>query len=526
MLEDTVRTNFNAIHFELGDTLIAVHPSSNRIYSNNGDLENIVFAPTRYLHRNTPEWRRDIQNARAGVSRARTDAGARADYDSRADSGSRERTASVPSGRARFQERVMENSIDALKIAGFTSLDIGALALDIGVRASTYAAYYTAEVGSRAVETAARGIGRGVSALSKRLYHFIDTSCDSLDHNGTSAPKRYLNRVRTYCHDFKTIIKSYVTEWIDSRRNPAQVRSNIKTGSDYFIAGTATTIALYAVLSLGSLLFSPHEESIASERARDTPQEIINVSTPQAEERTESIRQSTISQPTTDLPTTPDTIITNTNAYILTVNPQNTEVLRSIGWLGRTSVQNDYGVLGHGTGQDTFEQFRREFTNGNYGILVLTGHHQYGAGYLFGDYYASSLDFSSLPSSDSVEAVFFSACNTVRADQETIDAVYKPLIAKFPNLKVIAGFKTGAGLYDGIVPQFLSTERYSLRNGARHFAEEAINVNPDRVAVAVKEQDGWYVYSMENSMNNNQDNNVYPNIGVPPQLTATPLGIR
>ena len=233
--------------------------------------------------------------------------------------------------------------------------------------------------------------------------------------------------------------------------------------------------------------------------------------------QSEQERRPFVPQPTTDLPTTPDTRITNTNAYILTVNQQNIEVLRSIGWVGRTSIQNDYAVLGNGIGQDAFEQFRREFTNGNYGILVMTGHHQYGAGYLYGDYYASSLDFSSLPSSNSVEAVFFSACNTVKADQETIDAVYKPLIAKFPNLKVIAGFKTGAGLYDGIIPQLLSTERYNLGNGARHFAEEAIDVNPDRIAVAVKEQEGWYVYSMEINVGNN--------LGVP-QLTATPLGIR
>ena len=77
MLEETLKNNFNKISIGLGDKLIAAHPSSNRIYSNNGDLENLVFAPTGYLHRNTPEWRRDIQDARAGVSRARTDAVAR-----------------------------------------------------------------------------------------------------------------------------------------------------------------------------------------------------------------------------------------------------------------------------------------------------------------------------------------------------------------------------------------------------------------------------------------------------------------
>src|SRR3990167_9498764 len=362
MLEETLKNNFNKISIGLGDKLIAAHPSSNRIYSNNGELENLVFAPTGYLHRNTPEWRRDIQDARAGVSRARTDAVAR--------------TASVPSGRARFQEKVMEKAIDALKIAGFTSLDIGALALDIGVRALTYAAYYTAEAGSRAVETTARYMGRGVLALSKRLYHFIDTSCDSLDHNGTSAPKRYLNRAKVYYNDLKTRISNSVNQWIDRRNNPAQTRSDINIAKDYFIAGIATTTAIYLLLQIGSLIIgSSRDESIAAEQGRERNEPMFGYG--REGQRDEQGRQSEqerrpfVPQPTTDLPTTPDTRITNTNAYILTVNQQNIEVLRSIGWFGRPSIQNDYAVLGNGIGQDAFEQFRREFTNGNYGILVM-----------------------------------------------------------------------------------------------------------------------------------------------------------
>lgn len=500
MLEETLRTNFNKMHTGLGDSLIAAHSSSNRVYVNNSPLENIVFATTRYLHRNTPEWRRDIQDARAAV----------------------------PRGRARFQEKVT----DALKIAGLTSLDIGALTLDVGMRASTYAAYYTAEAGSRLVETTARVLGRGILALSKKLYHFVDTSCDSLDHNGTSAPKRYLNKARTYCNNLTTRIKDYVTQWIDSRRNPVNVRSDINTAKDYSAATAATTTAIYLLLQLGSVIIgSSHDESVAAERTsqRGAQEEVQRTEEQRNEQgrQSEQERQPFVPQPTTDIPTTSDTTITNTNAYILTVNSLNTDVLSSIGWLNNQSVEGDYEILGTGN----FEQFKTEFTNGNYGILVLTGHHYHGADYLFGDTYYSNFSFGSLPASNSVEAVFFSACNTVKADQETIDNVYKPLIAKFPNLNVIAGFKTGAGLHDGIVPQLLSTERYSLETGARHFAEAAINVNPDRVAVAVKEQDGWYVYSMEINIDNNNGDNTGNNqrdyFGfVPSQLTATPLGIR
>ena len=101
--------------------------------------------------------------------------------------------------------------------------------------------------------------------------------------------------------------------------------------------------------------------------------------------------------------------------------------------------------------------------------------------------------FDSLPSSDTVEAILFSACRTVADSQEVSSQVYGPLKEKFPHLKLIVGF-TGTSLVDdGVIPQVLTgKERLRRENGILDFANYAIGVNPDRVGVAIlKSDDSW-----------------------------------
>lgn len=180
--------------------------------------------------------------------------------------------------------------------------------------------------------------------------------------------------------------------------------------------------------------------------------------------------------------------ISNTNAYVLTVNSNNTGVLRRLGWLGRRS--QDYTVFSRNWQQEANAEFGRR----EYGILVLTGHHGAGTDYLYGDG-GEHLPLQSLPSSDTVEAVFLSACRTAANSPEVVSAVYEPLQERFPNLKIIVGF-TGTSLVDdGVIPQVLMG-RQLLRqeSGIAAFADYALRVNPDRVGVAILKNDGSWEF--------------------------------
>ena len=181
----------------------------------------------------------------------------------------------------------------------------------------------------------------------------------------------------------------------------------------------------------------------------------------------------------------PDSI-SNTNAYVLTVNSQNIGVLRRIGWLGHR--EQDYAIFN----QNWQEEVEAEFERKEYGILVLTGHHGSGTDYLYGDR-GEHLPFESLPSSDKVEAILLSACRTAADSDIVSENVYAPLKERFPHLKLIVGF-TGTSLVDdGVIPQVLmGKERLRNENGISNFANYAIGVNPGRVGVAIlKNDDSW-----------------------------------
>lgn len=180
--------------------------------------------------------------------------------------------------------------------------------------------------------------------------------------------------------------------------------------------------------------------------------------------------------------------ISNTNAYILTVNSYNTGVLRRLGWLGRR--EQNYAIFSQNWQQEVNTEFGRK----EYGILVLTGHHGSGTDYLYGER-GEHLQFESLPSSDSVEAVLLSACRTVADSQEIAAQVYAPLKERFPHLKLIVGFTGTSLVNDGVIPQVLmGKERLRGENGILDFAEYAIGINPGRVGVAILKDDEFWEF--------------------------------
>lgn len=79
-------------------------------------------------------------------------------------------------------------------------------------------------------------------------------------------------------------------------------------------------------------------------------------------------------------------------------------------------------------------------------ILSFSGHHLVDDLELWGE--GGRMDLRGLPASESVQAVTFSACNTIK---DPPDSVTKTLFQKYPNAKIIFGYNTKAPLYDGQV---------------------------------------------------------------------------
>lgn len=179
----------------------------------------------------------------------------------------------------------------------------------------------------------------------------------------------------------------------------------------------------------------------------------------------------------------------NINGYLLTVNPTNTYIRDTLGW-----PESDVAVYSYGLQSELEEEL---MANGgdNYGVLVMTGHHYSGQDFVFGTSSQQAVHFENLPRSDSIEAVVFSACTTAKTDEETVENVYKPLIEKFPNLKVIVGFQETSLSEDGVVPAILN-QRSLLRgnNGLESFADKAISINPNRVGVIYRQENGDWLY--------------------------------
>ena len=188
--------------------------------------------------------------------------------------------------------------------------------------------------------------------------------------------------------------------------------------------------------------------------------------------------------------------VKNTNAYVITVNSRNTSVLERLGWINNPNLESDYVVL---DSESKKQEMKSEMENGKFGTLVLTGHHGSGTDYLYGEgsarYETQSdrLSLSELPKSDDIETVIFSSCTTAGTDSNVVDPVYKPLIGKFPNLKVIVGFTDAAPSHEGVTAAIMDKRHYLIDSSISNFAEKAVSVNSDLVGVAHRSTDGkWY----------------------------------
>tara|TARA_Y100000310_G_scaffold335771_1_gene418628 strand:+ start:1193 stop:3241 length:2049 start_codon:yes stop_codon:yes gene_type:complete len=83
-------------------------------------------------------------------------------------------------------------------------------------------------------------------------------------------------------------------------------------------------------------------------------------------------------------------------------------------------------------------------------IVAMSGHHYGAETKLWGE--GGEFKLEDLPPSESVEAVTFSACNTIKnTNNRRRDPVLRTLDEKYPNLKVVFGYNTKAPLYDGEV---------------------------------------------------------------------------
>ena len=117
-----------------------------------------------------------------------------------------------------------------------------------------------------------------------------------------------------------------------------------------------------------------------------------------------------------------DPKVTNTNAYVLTVNAENTNLIDR---LKVRDYENDFEVLRNG---EDFEKAKEELVDGSFGILAITGHHLYGTSKIYGTY---SLNLNDLPKPKSIETVIFSACKTAGDNKETKNTIYNILEKKY-----------------------------------------------------------------------------------------------
>jgi len=130
-------------------------------------------------------------------------------------------------------------------------------------------------------------------------------------------------------------------------------------------------------------------------------------------------------------------------------------------------------------------------------IVAISGHHYSGASMVWGEG-GQFLLGEDLPSSDTVEAVTFSACNTIKHPPDDIIVTIQQ---KYPNLQVIFGYNTKAPLYDSKVwekaipliqravetENFAALERYVEREGIVGRGKSG----PQKLGLYVKGGDEW-----------------------------------
>jgi len=192
-------------------------------------------------------------------------------------------------------------------------------------------------------------------------------------------------------------------------------------------------------------------------------------------------------------PNSGDLKIKNRKGFIFTVNSSNQMVSERLRW-----KHDDKIIFGQ---ENWVDQLKENTTNGNYGLIVITGHHTAGINYIYGDS-GEKFNLEDLPYSNKIEVVIFSACRTAGTADYVSNNVYAPLIRKFPNLKVIMGFEIASLRLEGITTAALMGfhgKRFrpllEQENGPEKFATEVVKINRNRgYGVAFIKQDKTWNY--------------------------------
>lgn len=159
-----------------------------------------------------------------------------------------------------------------------------------------------------------------------------------------------------------------------------------------------------------------------------------------------------------------------------------------------TARQNDLQLTGYEALNLPFENVQADLRQAQ--TIVISGHHYPADTRVWGE--RGELDLRDLPSSDTTQAVAFSACNTIK---DPADKVITTLQEKYPNLKVIFGYNTKAPLYDShvweeslpIIQRTLESgdpevlKRYVLQEGVVGRGKEGLQ----KLGVYVKENQEW-----------------------------------
>lgn len=117
-------------------------------------------------------------------------------------------------------------------------------------------------------------------------------------------------------------------------------------------------------------------------------------------------------------------------------------------------------------------------------ILVMTGHHYAGEYNVWGK--AGSIDISKLQPSNNVEIIAFSSCHTTM-NPDNSKAKMQELVgvinAKYPNLKAIVGYDTGAPLDDTQLWGQLTKEMVTTVKNQKYetFADKALTIGYDNL---------------------------------------------
>ncbi|NQV90903.1 hypothetical protein HQ489_00345 [Candidatus Woesearchaeota archaeon] len=193
-----------------------------------------------------------------------------------------------------------------------------------------------------------------------------------------------------------------------------------------------------------------------------------------------------------------DLKIKNISGFLFTVNSSNQGVSKRLGWR-----HNDKIIFGE---ENWVQKLEENVTNGDYGLIIITGHHTSNIDYIYGNS-GEKFRLEDLPYSDKIEVVMFSACRTAGTADYVSRNVYAPLIRRFPNLKVIMGFEVASLKEEGITTAILTGfQEKKFRpllkeeNGPEKFATNVIEINRNRgygVAFIGKDQNWNYISSFD-----------------------------